>query len=212
MFSFTKCPVGGPNDALFPIKYQNVINLATHRLFDHRGEITMLSPAERTGFPNSLQWRHNQCYGVSNHQRIDCFSTVCSRTDQRKHQSSMSLAFVRGIHRWPLNSPHKGPVTRKMFPFDDVMLFRRAGRTVITDKLSSRQRRTYQSSPMCPPHSRPGPTPGGEAKSNATIIVKWLQGLHTTEPDTVIRFNNFSTHPGRYTYAIIHKKNNVNGG
>ena len=42
--------------------------------------------------------------------------------DQRKHQSSASLAFVRGIHRWPVNSPHKGPVTRKMFPFDDVIL------------------------------------------------------------------------------------------
>ena len=37
---------------------------------------------------------------------------VCSITDQRKHQSSMSLAFVRGIHRWLVNSPHKGPVTR----------------------------------------------------------------------------------------------------
>ena len=45
------------------------------------------------------------------------YSTVCSGADQRKHQSSASLAFVRGIHRWPVNSPHKGPVTRKMFPF-----------------------------------------------------------------------------------------------
>ena len=43
-------------------------------------------------------------------------STVYSGADQRKHQSSTSLAFVRGIHRWPVNSPHKGPVTRKMFP------------------------------------------------------------------------------------------------
>ena len=42
--------------------------------------------------------------------------------DQRKHQSSSSLAFVRGIHRWPVNSPHKLPVTRKMFPFDDVIM------------------------------------------------------------------------------------------
>ena len=49
------------------------------------------------------------------------YSTVYSGTDQRKHQSSASLAFVRGIHRWPVNSPHKGPVMRKMFPFDDVM-------------------------------------------------------------------------------------------
>ena len=48
-------------------------------------------------------------------------STVYSGADQRKHQSSASLAFVRGIHRWPMNSPHKLPVTRKMFPFDDVI-------------------------------------------------------------------------------------------
>ena len=48
--------------------------------------------------------------------------TVYSGADLRKHQSSSSLAFVRGIHRWPVNSPHKGPVTRKMFPFDDVIM------------------------------------------------------------------------------------------
>ena len=50
------------------------------------------------------------------------YSTVYSDADKRKHQSSASLAFVRGIHRWPLNSLHKGPVTRKMFPFDDVIM------------------------------------------------------------------------------------------
>ena len=47
-------------------------------------------------------------------------STVYSDTDQRKHQSSMSLMFVGGIHRWPVNSLHKLPVMRKMFPSDDV--------------------------------------------------------------------------------------------
>ena len=50
------------------------------------------------------------------------YSTVYSGADQRKHQSSASLAVVRGIHRWPVNSPHKGPVTRKTFPFDDVIM------------------------------------------------------------------------------------------
>ena len=50
------------------------------------------------------------------------YSTVYSGTDQRKHQISASLAFVREIHRWLVNSPHKGPVTRKMFPFDDVIM------------------------------------------------------------------------------------------
>ena len=50
------------------------------------------------------------------------YSTVYSEADQIKHQSSASLAFVRGIHRGPVNSPHRWPVTRKMFPFDDVIM------------------------------------------------------------------------------------------
>ena len=50
------------------------------------------------------------------------YSIVYSSAVQRKHQSSASLAFVWGIHRGPVNSPHKGPVTRKMFPFDDVIM------------------------------------------------------------------------------------------
>ena len=49
------------------------------------------------------------------------YSTSYSGVDQRKHQSSASLAFVRGIHRGPVNSPHKRSVMRKMFPFDDVI-------------------------------------------------------------------------------------------
>ena len=50
------------------------------------------------------------------------YSIVYSDADQRKHQSSASLAFVLGIHRRPVNSPHKRPVTRKMFPFDEVIM------------------------------------------------------------------------------------------
>ena len=50
------------------------------------------------------------------------YSNVYSGADHRKHQSSASLAFVWGIRRWPANFPHKGPVTRKMFPFDDVVM------------------------------------------------------------------------------------------
>ena len=46
------------------------------------------------------------------------YSTIYSGADQRKHQSSVSLAFVRGINWWPVNYPHKGPVT----PFDDVIM------------------------------------------------------------------------------------------
>ena len=59
----------------------------------------------------------SQITGIS----IIC-STVCSAADQRKHQSSASLAFVRGIHRSLVDSPLKGPAMRKMFPFDDVII------------------------------------------------------------------------------------------
>ena len=50
------------------------------------------------------------------------YSTVYSGANQSKHQSSASMAFVWGFHRGPVNSPHKWPVTRKMLPFDDVIM------------------------------------------------------------------------------------------
>ena len=50
------------------------------------------------------------------------YSTIYSGTGERKHQSSVSLAFVRGIHRWPVNSPHKWSVTRRKCSFDDVIM------------------------------------------------------------------------------------------
>ena len=73
-----------------------------------------------------LRWRHygDAIMGAIASQITSLtvvYSTVYSDADQRKHQSSASLAFVRGIHRGPVNSPHKWPVTRKMFPFDDVI-------------------------------------------------------------------------------------------
>ena len=58
--------------------------------------------------------------------QINCltivYSSVYSGADQRKHQSSASLAFVRGIHRSPVNSPNTGPITRNIVAFDDVKL------------------------------------------------------------------------------------------
>ena len=70
----------------------------------------------------SCGWHYNDVImSVSNHQRLDCLA-VCSGVYQRKHQSSVPLAFVRGIQWWPMDSPHKGPVNRKMFPFDDVIM------------------------------------------------------------------------------------------
>ena len=56
------------------------------------------------------------------------YSTVYSGADQRKHQCPASLAFVRGIHRWPVNSPHKWPVTRNIFPYDDAIMIQNLNR------------------------------------------------------------------------------------
>ena len=74
--------------------------------------------------------RHNGLDGVSNHQPYHALLKSLFRRKSKK--TSASLAFVRGIHRWPVNSPHKWPVTRKMFPFDDVIMGRKSAGTVMT--------------------------------------------------------------------------------
>ena len=69
-----------------------------------------------------LQWRHNERHAVSNNQCLDC---LLRRLFRRKSQKTSKLSVTglcEGIHPWLVNSPHKGPVTRKMFPFDDVIL------------------------------------------------------------------------------------------
>ena len=74
---------------------------------------------------DTLQWHHNECHGFSNHWHIQfstACSTICSGAHQRTHQSSTSLAFVRGIHQWLVYSPQKGPVMQRMFPYDDVII------------------------------------------------------------------------------------------
>ena len=78
-------------------------------------------PRRMHGSP-SLEWRLMSAMASRFTNLVIVYSSVYSGADQRKHQSSASLAFVRGIHWWPVNSPHKGPVTRKMFPFDDVIM------------------------------------------------------------------------------------------
>ena len=70
----------------------------------------------------ALEWRHN---GHQFTSLTTVYSTVYSGADQRKHQSSASLAFVWGIQWGPVNSPLKWPVTRKMFPFNDVIMYTR---------------------------------------------------------------------------------------
>ena len=81
--------------------------------------------------PIPLLWRHNEHDCVSNQQPCDCLLNRSFRCRSKKiHQSSASLTFVRGIHRWPVNSLHcdKWLVTWKMFPFDDVIMHNDTGK------------------------------------------------------------------------------------
>ena len=67
---------------------------------------------------------------------IVCCSTVCSDADQRKYQGIASLAFVKGIHRWPTDPPI-GPVTQKLFSFDDVIILVFINASAITTYITS---------------------------------------------------------------------------
>ena len=70
----------------------------------------------------TLQWRHNEQHGVSNHQPHDCLLSRLFRRRSKKTSQLRATGLCAGIHRWPVNSSHKGPITRKMFPFDDVIM------------------------------------------------------------------------------------------
>ena len=70
----------------------------------------------------SLHWRHNERYGISNHHRLGCLLSHLFGRRSKKTPKVRVIGFVWGIYRWPVNSLHKGPVTRKMFPCDDVAM------------------------------------------------------------------------------------------
>ena len=76
----------------------------------------------------SIQWRHNERDSVSNRRRLDyLLIRLFRRRSNKKIKAPRHWPFVRGIHRWPLNFPHKGPVTRRMFPFGDVIMYIQKG-------------------------------------------------------------------------------------
>ena len=75
------------------------------------------------------QWRHNECDGVSNHQPQGCLLKRLFRRRSKKTPKPRVTGPCGGIHRWPANSPNKGPIKRKMFPFDDVIMKCRKNKT-----------------------------------------------------------------------------------
>ena len=74
---------------------------------------------EASWLRTSVRWRHNRNGGVSNHQPHHCLLNGLVRCRPKKTSKLCVTGLCAGIHRWPVNSPHKWPVTRKMFPFDD---------------------------------------------------------------------------------------------
>ena len=74
-----------------------------------------------------LQWRHNDHDSVSNHQLRGCLLNRLFRRRSKKTSKLRVTGLCAGNSPGPVNSPHRGPVTRKMFPFDDVIM-RRIGK------------------------------------------------------------------------------------
>ena len=74
-------------------------------------------------FGKWLHWRHNDHDCVSNHQPYDCLLNRLFRRKSKKTSKLRVTGLCVGNSPVPVNSPHKGPVTRKMFPFDDVIMW-----------------------------------------------------------------------------------------
>ena len=74
------------------------------------------------GLYKSLHWRHNDHDSVSNHQPHDCLLNRLFRRRSKKTSKLCVTGLCVGNSPGPVNSPHKGPVTRKMVPFDDVIM------------------------------------------------------------------------------------------
>ena len=79
----------------------------------------------RSGIVGALQWRHNDHDGVSNHQPHGCLLNRLFRRRSKKTSKLRVTGLCVGNSPGPVNSSHKGPVTPKMFPFDDVIMWLR---------------------------------------------------------------------------------------
>ena len=98
--------------------YLGVVNLRQVTATDFNMKHTLISPSG----PWSLRWRHNDQDGVSNHQPHGCLLNRLFRRRSKKTSKLRVTGLCVGNSPGPVNSPHKGPVTRKMFPFDDVIM------------------------------------------------------------------------------------------
>ena len=102
-----------------------------HNAFDDRSTLVQnglvssgdkLLPKPISMSPYALRWRRNGRGGISNHQAHDCLFNRFFRCRSKKTSKLRVTGLWAGIHRVPVNSPHKWPVTRKMFSFDGVIM------------------------------------------------------------------------------------------
>ena len=86
----------------------------------HRRNSVSMRQFRRCFIP--LHWRHNDYDGVSNHQPHGCLLNRLFRRRSKETSKLRVTGLCPGTSPGPVNSPHKWPVTRKMFPFDDVIM------------------------------------------------------------------------------------------
>ena len=99
--------------------------LERHARFHHHRIGRLMKISVSTNEKRALHWRHNDHDGVSNHQLHGCLLNRLFRRRSKKTSKLRVTGLCAGNSPGPVNSPHKGPVTRKMFPFDDVIMDRR---------------------------------------------------------------------------------------
>ena len=97
-------------------------DLGMVKLLHSHERMDVISPTFSGGSAYPLQLHNDERHGVSNHRHLDCLPHCLFRRRSKIHQSSASLAFVKGIPWWPVDSFHKGQVTRKIILFDGVIM------------------------------------------------------------------------------------------
>ena len=104
--------------------YPEEATLQWHHMNIMASQMTRMSSVYSIVYPEeaTLQWRHMNITAFQITRIATVYYTVYPEANQRQRQSSESRTFVRGIHWWPVDSLNKGPVTRKMFPFHDVIM------------------------------------------------------------------------------------------
>ena len=103
----------------------------------------MPSPSDFSqSYSDSWHWRHNDHSGVSNHQPHGCLLSCLFRRRSKKNSKLRVTGLCAGNSPGPVNSPHKGPVTRKIFPFDDVIMSNCCIATITTIQQPSAEIRT----------------------------------------------------------------------